>query len=341
MARRGEEAKPAWRDVPPVVRDRTAALLGAGVARAERVYGGYAPSATFRLTLSDGRRAFFKSSYPLPPGSPVEFGVGREVRAYRGLGDTIAPWAPAYLGSFEAAGWEALLLEDVGPATVPPWTRSKAQAAMRAYGEFHAGTFGRPLPRWLPRATAWSRFGCTWSRLAAQRDGVPRLAGLAGDRGDEARAWLKRHLASLDAAGRSFARTRPPYALLHLDTRSDNVRVHPRASVPLRMFDWPFACGGPPELDFVAFAQSVACEGGPHPETLTRWYAGTQPVREHVLSTSAAAIAGFFAVNAWRLAPQGLPRLRHVQRRQLRASLAWAARLLDLPAPDWLDAVSA
>src|SRR6266511_1157301 len=95
----GPEAKPAWRDVPPAVRERTAALLGSHVARAARIYGGYAPSATFRLQLASGTRAFFKGSYPLPHGSPVQFVLGREERVYRTLGDVISPWAPAFYGS--------------------------------------------------------------------------------------------------------------------------------------------------------------------------------------------------------------------------------------------------
>ena len=58
-----------------------------------------------------------------------------------------------------------------------------------------------------------------------------------------------------------------------------------------------------------------------------------------MLACSAAAIAGFFARRAPQPEVPELPRLRAVQRRQLRASLAWAARLLRLPDPDWLHAV--
>ena len=65
MSRRGAEAKPAWRRVPRLVRRLTEDQLGAPVARATRVYGGYAPSATFRLLLAGGKRAFFKASYPI------------------------------------------------------------------------------------------------------------------------------------------------------------------------------------------------------------------------------------------------------------------------------------
>lgn len=43
------EAKPSWSMVPTAVRREVDRVLGAPVARAVRAYGGYAPSATFRL----------------------------------------------------------------------------------------------------------------------------------------------------------------------------------------------------------------------------------------------------------------------------------------------------
>src|SRR5437867_7774247 len=79
------EAKPPWSDVPRAVKDEVARILGSPVARAERAYGGYAPSATFRVVLRDRRRAFLKSTYPLPAGSGVIWGVAEEERAYRAL----------------------------------------------------------------------------------------------------------------------------------------------------------------------------------------------------------------------------------------------------------------
>jgi Ser/Thr protein kinase RdoA (MazF antagonist) len=340
MARVGPEDKPEWRRVPAALRAEVGARLGAEVTRAERAYGSYGPSATFRLRLADGRRAFFKGVYPVGEQSVVRWSLDREERVYERLGALIAPWAPRYHGAVRHEGWHALLLEDLGPGTAPPWTPRLAETAMRAYGAFHQSTYGRPLPRWLPRRDAWAgRFSNVWERLLAMPGGVAQLAALAGEREGEARAWLERHVPALDAAALGLARVRPPYALLHLDTRSDNVRVQPGADPELRLFDWPFACVGPPEFDFAAFAQSVSGEGGPAPEQLTRWYAAAQPVREAALRSSVAAVAGFFARNAWQPAPEELPRLRAVQRMQLRATLPWAARLLDLPEPGWIEAI--
>lgn len=105
------------------------------------------------------------------------------------------------------------------------------------------------------------------------------------------------------------------------------------------MFDWNSACVGPPEFDVAAFAQSITAEGGPEPELFVSEYLGLLPLREGTLNASVAGIAGYFADRAWREPIPGMPQLRSMQRRQLKASIGWAARLFDLPDPLWLSAV--
>jgi hypothetical protein len=334
MTRRGAEAKPAWRDVPIEVRREVERILGSRVQRAERVYGGYAPSATFRMRLANGRRAFFKGSYPLPKESAVRWVLDREERVYRRLPDLIRPWAPAFYGGLRGDGWHVLLLEDLGPRTVPPWTAGVARAAARDYAAFHAATLGERLPRWLTRRQHHG-FSHFWQSLAASGD-LRRTASLARGNVRAAREWLERAQPALSETSGALRRARPPHVLMHFDTRSDNLWV---TRGRLRLVDWPFACVGPAEFDAAAFAQSVAAEDGPAPERVLAWYEERLPLRGALVDASVAAIAGYFADRAWRAAPQGLPRLRSIQRRQLKASLAWAARRLDLPPPDWLAGV--
>jgi len=309
-------------------------MLRSRVARAERVYGGYAPSATFRLVLANGKRAFFKASYPLPADSAVRWVVDKEERVYRRLGTLISRWAPRFLGSFQRDGWHVLLLEDLGPRTMPPWTPAKARRAARSYARFHRTTLGRPLPRWLSR-TQHHGFGSFWHQLAESNE-LPRAAALATRRAREAEELIDVALPLLREQERRVSRIRPPFALLHFDTRSDNVRLqHDR----LRIFDWPFASVGPAEFDVSAFCQTIAAEGGPSPERVLAWYEDVLPLRADAVDASLAGIAGYFADRAWRPPMPGLPRIRSIQRRQLKASLAWAARRLDLPEPRWLAAV--
>ena len=302
--------------------------------RAERIYGGYAPSATFRMALANGKRAFFKASYPLQKGSAVIWPTKHEERAYRKLGPFITPWAPKFFGSFERDGWLVLLLEDLGPRSVPPWTPAKARIAARSYARFHKSTLGQRLPRWLSR-TQHGQFGGYWARLAESGE-LREVASLAKRRVDEAAEWIDVAFPILRDLERGLARARRPFALLHFDTRSDNIRI---TRDRLRIFDWPYPSVGPAEFDVTAFAQSVQVEGGPAPERILEWYEDVLPLRADVVDASLAGIAGFFADRARRPPAKGLPRIRSFQRQQLKSCLAWAARRFDLPEPRWLAAV--
>lgn len=103
--------------------------------------------------------------------------------------------------------------------------------------------------------------------------------------------------------------------------------------------DWPHVGVGPAEYDVAAFAQSVTTEDGPAPEQVMAWYADRAPVRLAVLDAAVAALAGYFADQAWQPDIPGLPRLRAFQRRQLAVTLAWASRRLALPDPTWLRGI--
>src|SRR5438093_10911656 len=95
------EDKPTWSQVPPSVRAEAERRLGSRVVRATRAYGGYAASATFRLVLANGRRAFFKAGYPPPPGRAAIFPIDREEKRYRALEKIAGRWMPEQDGSFQ------------------------------------------------------------------------------------------------------------------------------------------------------------------------------------------------------------------------------------------------
>ena len=328
------EEKPPWSAVPAAVRAETERRLRSRVIRATRAYGGYAASATFRLVLASGRRAFFKAGYPPPPGSAAIFPIDREETRYLRLARFMGRWAPRLYGSFHLEQWHVLLMEDVGPATIPPWSTSKTRQAARSYARFHRSTLGARLPAFLPRSEH-IEFASFWRALAKSGD-LAGTASLARRRADEAREWIDVALPVLREKEKELETARRPFALLHMDTRSDNLRL---IGDRLVMFDWPFAAAGPVEFDLIAFAQGVAAEGGPAPERVLAWYEEVLPLRARELDASIAGIAGYFADRAWRPPLPGLPRLRSIQRRQLIATLAWAARRFALPEPSWLDAV--
>ncbi|HET9808864.1 MAG TPA: hypothetical protein VFQ66_04155 [Candidatus Limnocylindria bacterium] len=311
-----------------------ARILGSPVLRAARVYGGYAPSATFRMILADGRPAFFKG-VNASSNDYMRGALPREERVYHELEGYIHPWAPAFLGSVKRLDWHVLLLEDVGPQTMPPWSPAKARRSARSFAKFHANTHGRPLPRWLSR-TGHHELAGFWRSLSSSGE-LTRTASLARRRAEEAREWLDVALPVLRDSAERLVRLRAPHSLLQGDTRSDNTRLQ---GEQLRMFDWNFASVGPHEFDAAAFAQATETEGGPSAERILGWYGEVLPLRDSHLDASIAGVAGYFADRAWRPPIAGVPRVRAFQRAQLKVSLAWAARRFDLPEPRWLAAVA-
>ena len=138
---------------------------------------------------------------------------------------------------------------------------------------------------------------------------------------------------SAERNGRSGWR-REPHALLHFDTCSDIPRLQ---GTSLRIFDWPFASVGTAEFDAAAFSNRSRPRVV---RALTRPWAGTSRLCHcdaMYSSGRSLALRVTLRIELREQAPPGLPRLRSVQRRQLKASLGWAARVLEVPA--WLSAV--
>ena len=222
----------------------------------------------------------------------------------------------------------------------PPWgtgaKAAKAERAAKSYAQFHQTTHGHSLPTWVSRERHL-RFGAYWHQLGAGNGALDRVASLAGPEAGAARRWLEESLPALRQAAEPLMTVQEPFVLMHFDTRSDNIRLQGEL---LRIFDWPSAAVGPHELELAAFAQSIEAENGPRGQDVARWYTSVLELRPHLLDASIAGIAGYFAHHAPRPAVEELPRLRSIQRRQLKASLAWAARAVGLPEPTaWLFAI--
>src|SRR2546421_9461770 len=104
-----------------------------------------------------------------------------------------------------------------------------------------------------------------------------------------------------------------PYAILHGDLRSDNLRFIQRR---LYLFDWPAITVGRPEWDIVAFAQSVTVEGGPSSEQVMTWYEEQFPLKGNAVECALAWWLTFLLIAHGNLKSPG-PRVRRFQRQQL------------------------
>lgn len=332
MSRTGVEVKLPWQQVPNRVRQQVEISLGAPVTRAVRIWGGYSPTPTYRLALADGRRAFFKATYQ----ASNEFSTSAlhaEARVYQELSGLLAGWMPRFYTNFAHADWHVLLLEDLGPKSVPPWTPSKARAITHALAAFHNSTFGAEFPTWLSQPEERLPQE-SWTRIGNETESFQQLAALVPSALTAALAWYQAITPRIETLLAHPALRTGPYAILHGDLRSDNLRF---AQGKLSLFDWPAITVGRPEWDIVAFAQTVTVEGGIAPEQIMQWYTERFPVDAATLDSALAWWLTFFADKAWQPEIPGLPRVRRFQRQQLGVMASWVARQWSLPEPTWAN----
>jgi hypothetical protein len=253
--------------------------------------------------FEDGRRVFVKAVGPEPNARSPEF-HRREIEIVSSLPEG-AP-VPRLLWSHDEE-WVVLVFEDVaGREPAQPWRRDELDLVLDAAAELaHALT---PSPVATTPAGEMLVTGInSWHRVQADRP--PGL--------DE---WSQRHLEELVALEAEVGAAVEGDTLLHLDIRADNILI---AADRVYFVDWPHARVGAPWLDAVAFAPSVAMQGGPEPEEILARWPGAEGADARAVDAAVASVAGFFTYFALLPAPPGLPTLRAFQAAQGDVARAW------------------
>jgi len=292
------------RPKPPVIA-RIERALGSRTLGFTRVQRGYTPVERWIVSLPGDARAFAKVGVDEDTAAWLRQEADVYARVAAGRRSRFMPRLLAY----DDDALEAiLLLEDLSRAEwPPPWSEAGVASVRQALAEMHAHP--SPLPPLSEQLPSWDAiYG--WERVASDPEPFLTL-GLAGAH------WLE---AALPELTRAEARVElEGDALCHFDVRSDNLCLREGGAV---LVDWNRACTGPAALDLGFWLPSLAAEGGPAPETLL-------PDAPEI----AAFVAGFFACRAGLTGIERAPKVREVQRVQLRTALPWAARALGLIPP--------
>jgi hypothetical protein len=276
------------------------------ITRAERILGtqaenwarvvsrGYSVNEHWTVGFADGSRAFLK----LASVDPSPQWVRDERRVFECVAGSFMP----LLLGFEDGDRPLLILEDMLPDArwPPPWQRGDIDAVLAALTEVASAPLSGELPRLAEDAVSG------WKDVA--EDPAPFL-GLRIVTAE----WLERSLPALLEA--SDPALLDGGSLVHCDVRSDNLCLRGGRAV---LLDWNHARVGNPAFDVAFWLPSLALEGGPDPATFG-------------VDELAVFVAGFFAAQAGRPAPEGAPRVRSFQRAQLEVALPWACSALELP----------
>ena len=111
--------------------------------------------------------------------------------------------------------------------------------------------------------------------------------------------------------------------LLNIDVRADNILF---TTDDTWFVDWPHAIVGPPWLDIVAFAPSVAMQGGPPPEDVIARHSAIGMADYESITAAVVALAGYFTYQAVQPPPPGIPTVRAFQEAQGVVAREWIAQ---------------
>lgn len=304
------EKKPLFSTVPEHIITQLENICDGKIISATETYGGLSASAGFVLNMQDGRRFFAKGTHPLETSHGAA-NLLQEIAAYHSV-PLLHDIAPRLIGSVTdnaEEGWLLGVWEYISPQ----------QGSIPRIRHLFEKLQTAPLPS-LPTAAAHNYIGFffrdekKWLRLRDEEKVRDKFLALFTDR-KLVKHWLAESLPALCKLQAQAADICTADALLHGDLRLDNFIFGTDHDY---IIDWPNACLGPRVFD--------RCFLGANLEGL-----GLAQVEEWVGSDAAApvmaaAMAGYFADQAYRTPPDAMPRLRWMQKCMLLALLKYLGR---------------
>jgi hypothetical protein len=304
-----------WSGTPVAVRDWVERQLGAAVVAVVDEVGGFSPGPACRVRTANGRRAFVKAvGASINPQSPDMH--RREGRITAQLPSSA--YLPKLLATYDDGDWVALLYTEIdGRQPQLPWDHDELRRVLDATALMHDALTPCPVTSVETVAELLDDDLRGWRALAS-----------GGDATDTLDEWSRRNLDRLAALEGRWPDAAAGDTLLHADMRADNVLVGPDGVV---FVDWAHGCRGAPVFDVVAWAPSVAMQGGPAPEALLALHPRSRSVDDDAVTAIVAAIAGYFTRAAMQPPAPGIPTLRSFQGAQGEVARAWLLTRTGLP----------
>lgn len=300
----GGRSRLAWSDLPPHVRSRVEALLGARVTGATTAVGGFSPGLASTLTLSDDRVVFVKATATdTGPGSSDL--LRRERDNLRLLGPR--PFTSRMMASDDDGDWVVVVFEHVRGRAPHPGVKAERARMIRAFEEAAASLTPSPID-----ADAFA------ARSPGALDGW--ATATVGDPAVLVDPWIADNLEVV----RSLTGWRDASAgdsLVHGDLRADNMLLDGDDVV---IVDWTDVAIGAPWLDWVSAVPSICLfPGTPPPEQTFRESSLSEVGAAGDVTAFLAAVTAYFLCSSVQPIIPALPTLRRFQRAQGLVASAW------------------
>lgn len=300
-----------WQQLPPDVRRRLEARLGSAVVEARTQAGGFSPGVASRLLLADGRRLFVKAVGPAP--NPHTAGMHRREGEVAARLPRATP-APRLHWIDDEDGWVALCFDDVdGRQPALPWRDGELRRVLDMVVSLSDVLTPSPISATPFAHELESSFDCFRGLAAGNADVSPEAL-------HQVEPWVLRNLDRLALLEGSWQEAAAGASLLHSDLRADNLLLTEDRVV---VVDWPHVSVGAPWIDLLGMLPSIAMQGGPEPADVFDAHPVARGAEPDAVDAVLCALAGYFAVNALRAAPPGLPTLRPFQQAQGEQAVRW------------------
>lgn len=299
--------RPAWQQLPVPLRDGLAARFG-DITSAATQSGGFTPGMAARLQLADGSRVFAKGI----PATHVLAGKYRAEAATCRQLPAAAP-APRLHWDGEIADWVVLVFDDIDGRhpDLSPGSPDVGRVVALAAG---LGPVLTPCPVGSAPLASAELAGLVhgWRELAA---GPP--PGL-----DD---WTRRNLTRLARLETGWLTAADGDTLLHGDINPSNVLIDPDGKTWL--VDWAQPVRGAAWIDVADLIPHLVLAGHT-PAQAERVLAAVPAwasIPPGIITSYAAAFAGYWARSSRLPDPPGVLGLRAYQARAAQAAIAWTA----------------
>ncbi|GAA4182612.1 hypothetical protein GCM10022252_08790 [Streptosporangium oxazolinicum] len=298
--------RPSWDDLPGELRDFVTTLVGSAIVGVDVQSGGFTPGVAARLGLADDR--VFIKAIPDDHVLAAKYRTEAETAGRLPIG---AP-SPRLRWHGTAAGWVILIFDDVD-GRHPDLTPGSPDVSIvtSALSGMAALLTPSPIPD-LPLAST--------GRIHQLRG----WGDLALSPPEDLGGWERLHLQALADLETRWTRDADGTTLVHGDIRPDNLLITATDATAI-VVDWAQPCRGASWQDITDLVPHLIMAGhsAEAAEKALTGHPSWDLATPEVITSYAAAFAGYWTRMSRQPAPPGVPHLRGYQRRAAAAAIAW------------------
>ena len=327
------EDKPAFNQMPEaLLRDIEDVIQGI-IIKSEIAWGGYSPTFSVIVENQNHQKFFIKGSYPDHRAHGYKI-LSQEIHVYQKLKALkhVTPDFIGYVSYGSEDDWHLGIWRAIEGAHLKKTLRLiDIEAIFKRFDLFYKSVDFKDAEKFLKYGSktnfvkdiisgqnSWIKFH---NNIDRQNNFIAMF-----DNPNAGQVWLNQNLDNLIESSTQHNMNHKQ-SVVNFDMRLDNI-VFDSENIPF-IIDWPDACIAPVGYDVINLCINIMVESGQEAsEVLSRFstISGIGIPKEEIISIL-SKLSGYYALQAYRLSPARLPRLRWMQKAMLWGSVSWLFEL--------------